>query len=99
MVESLPSDAGGMSSIPGQGRSQVSRDLQPKNQSINRSNIVTKSINTFKKMAHIKKSLQNCLKNKTTCNRMASYNFVAKCIMKIIQIDIFFHCNVSRPCR
>ena len=54
VVKTLPSNAGGVGSIPGQG-AKIPHVSWSKNQSIkNRSNIVTNSIKTLK-MVHIKK--------------------------------------------
>ena len=54
VVKTVPSNAGGVGSIPGWG-AKILHVLQPKNQ--NRSNIVTNSIKTLK-MIHIKKILK-----------------------------------------
>ena len=54
MVKILPSKAGGVSLIPGQG-AKIPPASQPKDQNINSSsNIVTNSLKTLK-MVHIKK--------------------------------------------
>ena len=54
MVRTLPSNAGGASSIPGWG-DNIPQALWPKNQNIkNRSNIVTNSMKTLKKWFTIK---------------------------------------------
>ena len=45
MVKTLPSNAGSAGLIPGQGV-KIPHASGPKNQNINRSNIVTKSIKT-----------------------------------------------------
>ena len=56
VVKTLPSNAGREGLIPGRG-AKIPHALRPKNQNINRSNIVTNSIKTLKKMVHIKKIL------------------------------------------
>ena len=55
VVKTSPSAAKGVGSIPGQG-AKISHASGPKNQDVNRSNIVTNSIKTLK-MAHIKKKI------------------------------------------
>ena len=54
MVKTVPSNAGGASSIPGQG-AKTPHASQPKKPKHKTSNVVTKSIETLK-MIHIKKS-------------------------------------------
>ena len=55
MVKTLPSNAGGAGSIPGQGV-EIPHALWPKNQNTkNRSNIVTNSIKTLKMVKKKKK--------------------------------------------
>ena len=56
MVKTLPSNAGGTRLIPGRGAG-IPHVSQPKNQNINRSNIVTNSIKMLK-IIHIKKNLK-----------------------------------------
>ena len=64
VVETSPSTAGAMGSIPGQ-EARIPHVLRPKNQTINsRSNIVTNSITTLK-VVHINKKY---LKKKTHRN-------------------------------
>ena len=55
VVKTLPSNAEGVGSVVCQG-AKMSHASQPKDQNINRSNIVTNSIKDFKKMVHIKKN-------------------------------------------
>ena len=56
MVKTSPSNAGGAGSIPGRG-AKIPHASWPKNQNINRSNIVANSIETLK-MVCIKKSFK-----------------------------------------
>ena len=64
MVKTSSDNAGGVGSIPGQG-TKIPHALQPKTPNLNRSNIVTNSIKTFK-MVHILKIFKNSMKNKVT---------------------------------
>ena len=60
MVKTLPSNAGGVGSIPGQG-AKIPHASQPKNQNIIQSNIVTNSVKNLK-VVHIKKIKKQNLK-------------------------------------
>ena len=51
MVKILPSNAGGVGSIPGQG-AKISHALWPKKQNVKQNNVVTNSIKSLK-IAHI----------------------------------------------
>ena len=68
MVKTLPYNAGGLGSIPGQG-ANIPHALQPKKQNINnKNNTAINSIKTFK-MVHVEKNL----KKKTTTKRQAQH--------------------------
>ena len=57
VVKTLPSNAGGASSIPGQG-DKIPHALWPKNQNIKQKQYLRSSIKTFKNSLHLKKSLK-----------------------------------------
>ena len=65
VVETLPSNAGDASLIPGWG-TKIPQAMQPKKPKQNRSNTVTNSIQTFKKSTSKKKKFKNKLINKGT---------------------------------
>ena len=71
VVKTLPSNAGGAGLIPGQ-RAKISHALGPKNQNINRSNVVKNSTKTLK-MVHIKKKKKSYLRNdQMACSNSAN---------------------------
>ena len=64
MVKTLPSNAGGTSSIPGQGAKIPHASMAQKSEILNRSNILTYLIRTLK-MVYIKKKKKNFEENKS----------------------------------
>ena len=58
MVKTLPSDAGGVGSIPGQG-ARIPHASQPRNQNVKQKQYCNKFDKNFKKMVHIKKNFLN----------------------------------------
>ena len=62
MVKTLPSNAGGVGSIPGQG-AKISHASRPENQNINnRSDIIRSSMKILTKGVHIKKKKKESFK-------------------------------------
>ena len=85
VVKTLPSNAGGASSIPGWG-AKILHASQPKNQSIRQEQYCKNSIRTLK-MVHIKKSLRN----KNGREKINS--------MPMMQVNFCCCCSVTKSCR